>query len=134
MSSFSAFIGNTGKTNDKTSKRIIKNSALNADYLINRDGIYSIDNKRIYFYDFKTYEENLFFDGGKYDCTHISIYLMTDNNINIVLHNKDKRSISQLVLQSKTANVIKQIPDPVADPYFHRYAYTDLYIGERHIS
>ena len=121
-------------TPGKTSKRIIKNRNMYTDYLVNQDGIYHSDGKMIYFYDFETSDNTLFFDGGRYDITHISFNLMTDNNINIVLHNKDKRSISQLVLQSKTANVITPITEPVADPHFHRYAYTDFYIGERHIA
>lgn len=116
------------------SKRIIKNSAINADYIINRDGIYQKDDKVIYFYDFETEENQLFFDAGKYDCSHISFTLMSDDNINIVLHLKDNRNIRQLILESKTGEIIKPVTEPVEDLNFFRYSHTEFNIGNRYIT
>lgn len=115
------------------SKRIIKNSNINGDYIINRDGIYQKDNKMIYFYDFETEKNQLFFDAGKYDCSHINMFQMTDGNINIARYSRETDSAMQLIVKSKTGEVI--VPETDYTPYkdFYSFANTVFYIGDRQI-
>ncbi len=116
------------------SKRIIKSKDINAVYAINQDGVYQRDGKMIYFYDFETGENRLFFDAGSSDCSHISFDCMTDGNLNIRLHSKEADTTSQMIVETKSGNILLPQTEAVPNADCHWLVYTNLNIGNRKIT
>ncbi|MBR4036297.1 MAG: hypothetical protein IKJ05_06165 [Oscillospiraceae bacterium] len=116
------------------SHRLMKTVGVHNFSDITDSGVYLQKGKKIYFYDFETQHQSIYFDGRKSDCSHLRFEAMTDGNINIVLYDKDNQTARQMILADRTGEIIVPLSDSESYNTFYRYSQTDFYIGKRHIA
>lgn len=110
--------------------KLMKSYGFNDRLEVSEDGLYLAKGKEVYFYDFSSGEERMFFSGKGYDCRRIYHTIMTNGDVEITLYD-DVYSACLTVLKGGTGEVVSPAGEWVGIGQL--IGNNSFYIGDRHI-